>query len=222
MRRSEGSDGSFIVSRIDFLFFLLSWNVLTLCIHVVFFASWPTLLCGKEKFTSQQHKQLSPTFISRQSSTSKKFSFQDLTRSFPLSETRRQHDDVWKLNKRRRANESFSLPLLVPLPHIVFWGLLFFNLLSSFLLDVLFCSIVETEKFFFFSKQEREHKKFHSSVMSRISLKTFWDILDLSAEAFAKLFVSLVSSFVNFVGNVIYSWLSFYVFPEFYMSLEDE
>lgn len=66
IHRSVGSDGSFIVPKIDFPFVLLSWNILTLCIHVVFFASWPTLLCGEEKFTSQQHKQLSPTFISRQ------------------------------------------------------------------------------------------------------------------------------------------------------------
>lgn len=192
IHRSVGSDGSFIVPKIDFPFVLLSWNILTLCIHVMFFASWPTLLCGEEKFTSQQHKQLSPTFISRQRArNSHSKTWREDFLFLRLDDSTMMCVNLIKEGVQMRA---FPTASRASSPHCLLRTFIFqFTVkLSSW---CSFCSIVETEKFSFFSKQEREHKKFHASVMSRFSSETFWDILDkildLSAEAFLANLASL-------------------------------
>lgn len=86
---------------------------------------------------------------------------------------------------------------------------------QAFFLMFLFCFIVETENFFFFSKQEREHKKFHASVMSRLSLKlseTFSICLrkllaDFLFLLFRHLWISLEMWFIP--GFRLMSFLSF-------------
>jgi hypothetical protein len=101
----------FIATKIDFGNFSLVFSFFTLCTHdAVFRGEYHDLRCARQRKKSLHHENISrfPFFLRihvNRVFASAAFQSRKLNEIFFGGD-----DDVWKVHKRRRANESFSLP----------------------------------------------------------------------------------------------------------------